>query len=60
MSKFEIGDRVQMPGVPIVVKVLEIGPCTDCDDCGEQTFRFSDPGGMGDDWAHVSEFEKVA
>jgi hypothetical protein len=59
MGKFEIGDRVQMPGVPFVVEVLEFGPCGD-DDCHEQTFRFKDPGGAGDDWAHVSEFEKAA
>jgi hypothetical protein len=56
--KFEVGDRVQMPGVPIVVEVLELGPCGDLD-CKEQLFRFADPGGQGDDWAHVSEFEKA-
>lgn len=60
MTKFEVGDKVQMPGVPFVVEVLEIGVCEDqpCD-LGGVTFRFKDPGGLGDDWMHVSEFEKV-
>jgi len=62
VAKFEIGDKVQMPGVPMVVKVLEIGACDDGDGCplGTETFRFKDPGGMGDDWMHSSEFEKVS
>lgn len=61
MAKFEVGDRVQMPGVPFTVEVLEIGACEDdpCD-LGGETFRFKDPGGLGDDWMHSSEFEKVA
>lgn len=61
MAKFKIGDRVQMPGVPFVVTVLEIGECEEAPDCplGPETFRFSDPGGQGDDWGHTSEFEKV-
>jgi len=60
MSKFEIGDRVQMPGIPLAVEVLEFGTCEDGDDCdmGSDTFRFEDPSG-GDDWAHTSDFEKV-
>lgn len=65
MSKFKIGDMVQMPGVPFVVEVLEIGVCEDYEKgsqfCNnEETFRFKDPGGQGDDWAHADEFEKVA
>jgi hypothetical protein len=61
MSKFEVGDKVQMPGVPFVVEVLEIGTCEDGSDCGlgGETFRLKDPGGLGDDWMHSSEFEKV-
>lgn len=60
MPKFQVGDRVQMPGVPFVVEVLEFGTCDDVDcDAGFDTFRFKDPGGQGDDWAHVSEFEVV-
>lgn len=62
MAKFEIGDKVAMPGVPIVVEVLEIGTCEDGGDCrfgGGETFRFDDPGGLGSDWMHTSEFEKV-
>lgn len=60
MTKFKVGDKVQMPGVPFVVEVLEIGVCEDqpCD-LGDATFRFKDPGGLGDDWMHASEFEKV-
>ena len=60
MSRFEIGDKVQMPGVPFVVEVLEIGVCED-QPChlGGETFRFKDPGGLGDDWSHSSEFETV-
>lgn len=60
MAKFEIGDQVQMPGVPVVVEVLEIGTCDDSDSCcAEETFRFVDPAMGEDDWAHASEFEKV-
>jgi hypothetical protein len=61
MAKFEIGDAVQMEGVPIVVEVLEIGTCDEGPECplGPETFRFSDPGGLGDDWMHTSQFEKV-
>lgn len=59
MPKFEIGDKVQMPGVPFVVEVLEIGTC-DNPDCEEpETFRFADPGGNGDDWMHTCEFERA-
>jgi hypothetical protein len=61
MSKFEVGDKVQMPAVPFVVEVLEIGTCEDGSDCdlAGETFRFKDPGGLGDDWMHSSEFEGV-
>jgi hypothetical protein len=65
MAKFEVGDKVQMPGVPFVVEVLELGVCeeaeSDAADCefGGETFRFKDPGGLGEDWAHTAEFERV-
>jgi hypothetical protein len=61
VAKFEIGDKVRMPGVPFVVEVQEIGACDDGPGCplGAETFRFSDPGGLGDDWMHTSEFEKA-
>lgn len=60
MPKFEIGDKVQMPGVPFVVEVLEIGVCEDARcEFGGETFRFKDPGGQGDDWEHTAMFEKV-
>lgn len=58
MAKFDVGDKVQMPGVPFVVEVLEIGTCDDSD-CPGETFRFKDPGGLGDDWSHSDEFVKV-
>ena len=59
MAKFEIGDMVSMPGVPMVVEVLEIGTCENGESCdlGPETFRFDDPGGLGADWMHTSEFE---
>ena len=61
MPKFEVGDKVQMPGVPVTVEVLEIGVCEDGESCplGAETFRFNDPGGLGADWMHTSEFEKA-
>ena len=61
MSKFDIGDKVRMLGVPFVVEVVEIGTCEDGDDCdlGTETFRFKDPISLGDDWMHTSEFEKA-
>lgn len=63
-GKFQVGDKVVMAGgVPFVVEVLEIGACPDGFNCteagGGETFRFADPGGMGDDWAHSDDFEKV-
>jgi hypothetical protein len=65
MSKFEVGDKVQMPGVPFgPVEVLEIGVCDEADsplgcEWAGETFRFKDPGGQGDDWEHTALFEKV-
>lgn len=61
MPKFEIGDKVQMPGVPVVVEALEFGQCDDAPGCpiGDETFRFKDPETGDDDWMHVSEFEKA-
>jgi hypothetical protein len=57
MSKFKVGDKVRMVGVPFAIEVLEIGTCQDigCED--RETFRFKDPGGLGDDWMHTAEFE---
>jgi len=62
VSKFKIGDKVQMPDVPIAVTVTGLGQCEDGPECpmGEATFSFQDPGGMGEDWMHQSEFRKVA
>jgi len=56
VSKFEVGDKVRMPGAPFVVEVLELGTCGD-EDCAAETFRFADPGGLGDDWMHAEDFE---
>lgn len=65
MSKFKIGDRVRMPGVPIVVEVMEIGTCEDEGNCehGGEVFWFHNPelDPVDDhDRAHSSEFEKAA
>jgi hypothetical protein len=63
VSKFEVGDKVQMPGVPFVVEVLELKPCDErggCDMGDGEVFRFADPEGKGDDWMHTEEFEKVS
>lgn len=59
MSKFNVGDFVAMPDAPsIKVRVLEIGTCDEVGcELGTETFRFTDPGGFGDDWMHTSEFE---
>ena len=62
MSKFEVGDKVAMPGVPIPpVEVLELAPCDEpgCEFGDGEIFRFADPGGHGDDWGHASDFEKA-
>lgn len=66
MSKFQVGDIVQMPGVPFRLTVLEIGVCNDereeptlsCP-LGSEVFRFKDPVTGENDWMHSSEFEKV-
>lgn len=62
MPKFDVGDKVQMPGIPFVVEVLEIGTCEDYErlNCHPETFRFKDPQTGEDDWCHSDEFEKVA
>ncbi len=59
MTKFEVGDRVEMPGVPLTVVVTEVGTCNDGPGCplGGEVFQFDDPGGLGPDWMHSSEFE---
>lgn len=62
MSKFDVGDRVYMPGVPIdPVQVLEIATCDESPECslGSEIFRFIDPGSGQFDWMHTSEFEKA-
>lgn len=62
MSKLQVGDRVQMPGVPFVVEVLELGVCDDPDchfDGSVETFRVKDPQSGEDDWMHSAEFERV-
>jgi hypothetical protein len=63
MSKFQVGDRVRMPGVPLIVEVIAIDTCDDGDSChldeGAEIFQFKDPGGLGHDWAHSGEFELV-
>jgi hypothetical protein len=67
MAKFDVGDQVAMPrprasrGVPIVVTVTGLGTCDDGPDCplGPETFSFQDPGGLGEDWMHTSQFERV-
>ena len=37
---------------------LEFGVCKDAG-CGRETFRFNDPGGLGDDWMHADDFVRV-
>jgi len=73
MSKFKIGDRVQMDAVPFVVEVLEIKPCDEphydpphgyrpgdgCDMGDGQVFRFRDPLSGAEDWMHTMDFERV-
>ncbi len=58
MAKFNVGDRVKMPDIPMVVEVLELGVCDDepCE-LGSETFRFQDPFSLEFDWLHTSEFE---
>lgn len=62
MPKFEVGDMVEMVGVPIPsVKVLTVRRCEDenCPFDGQEVFDFEDPGGMGRDSMHTAEFKKV-
>lgn len=66
-SKFSVGDKVHMPGMPIPpVTVLEVKQCDDEDNPSEgcqlgiEIFRFKDPGTGEDDWMHSSEFERVS
>lgn len=61
MTKFKIGDEVRMNGVPVTVQVTGLGACEDGPGCplGAETFSFQDPGGLGEDWMHSSEFERV-
>jgi hypothetical protein len=57
MSGFKVGDRVEMPGVPVVVTVLEVktGGCGH-PGCDREEFRFADPESGEDDWMHSDEF----
>lgn len=60
MSKFKVGDHVAQLGVPFIVEVLEIGECDEVECHGDrdrEIFRFKDPGGLGDDWMHTSDFD---
>jgi len=62
MAKFNVGDKVAMPGIPVVVERCSRSAPATTDPAarwGEETFRFTDPGGLGDDWMHTSEFEKA-
>lgn len=58
MGEFNVGDKVQMPGVPIVVEVLGFGTC-DEDGCEREVFSFKDPGTGQEDQVHCDEFVKV-
>lgn len=60
MSKFKPGDRVQMPGVPMVVTVIDVLPGCEDDGCDRETFTFEDPTGQGVDSMHSDEFELVS
>ena len=63
MSLFEVGEKVHMPGLPLVVEVLEVGPA--CQEClavapgDHPVFRFTDPVTGVDDWMHCAEFQLV-
>lgn len=58
--KFEVGDLVEMPGVPFTVEVLEVTPCIDLAPlCPRESFRFRDPVSGEDDWMHCDEFRRV-
>lgn len=61
LSKFQVGDWVVMPDVPVPpVQVLAVKRCEDerCPYDGQEVFKFNDPGGLGEDWMHTAEFEK--
>lgn len=60
-QRFSVGDRVQMPDVPFVVVVTGVGTCEDGPECrlGPDIFSFEDPGGLGTDWMHMSDFVRV-
>lgn len=60
MPKFEVGDKVQMTGVPVVVGVLGLGVCEDSAGCEQQTIKFKDPQTGELDEVHASEFVKAA
>jgi hypothetical protein len=62
MAKFEVGDWVVMPKVPLPpVQILAIRRCEDenCPYPGQEVFDFQDPHGPGVDSMHTSEFEKA-
>jgi len=59
MAEFNVGDKVTMPGVPIVVEVLGFEGCGE-DGCEREAFRFQDPETGEDDRMHCDEFVKVA
>lgn len=61
MSKFNIGDKVRMPGVPFIVEVRELKACDEpgCEMGDGEVFRFADPETGEDDWMHTAEFERV-
>jgi len=56
MGKFKVGDEVQMYGIPVPIKVKDIGVC-DLPYCTEETVGFDDPESGERDWVHASEFE---
>jgi hypothetical protein len=58
MNQLEVDDHVQMPGIPFVVVVLELGTCTD-PNCDRPTFRFADPETGEDDWMHQDQFRVI-
>ena len=57
VSKFQAGDRLQMPGIPMVVTVLDVLPGCGDEGCDRETFTFEDPAGQGIDSMHADEFE---
>jgi hypothetical protein len=59
VAEFNVGDKVTMPGVPIVVEVLGFEGCDD-EGCEREVFRFYDPETGVDDTMHCDEFVKVS